>query len=123
MASRAAMESQKRQVEPFDFDDPDVAVEDHRTVLTFAAEVQVEEEAPIFFDDEVSRPNVAQVFISDIMDLYRQADIIGGSVPNFVVNHDLLSMSSYVKPRVEACRASIDSSPSPSSKDIVYGGK
>jgi hypothetical protein len=60
MASRAAMESQKRQVEPFDFDDPDVAVEDHRTVLTFAAEVQVEEEASIFFDDEVSRPNVAQ---------------------------------------------------------------
>jgi hypothetical protein len=57
------------------------------------------------------------------MDLYRQADIIGGSVPSFVVNHDLLSMSSYVTPRVEACRASIDSSSSPSSKDIVYGGK
>jgi CTP:molybdopterin cytidylyltransferase MocA len=76
MALRVAMEYQKRQVELFAFaDEPDVAVEDHRTVLTFAAEVQVEEEAPIFFDDEVSRSNVAQVFISDIMDVCRQADV------------------------------------------------
>jgi len=116
------MESQKRQVEPFAFDDPNVAVEDHRTVLTFAAEVQVEEEAPIFSDDEVSKPNVAQVFISDIMDLCRQADL-GGSVHSFVANHDHLSMSSYAKPRVEAGRASIDSSSTPSSKDKVITGE
>jgi len=124
MASRAAMEYQKRQqVELFAFaDEPDVAVEDHRTVLTFAAERQVEEDAPISFDDEVSRLNVAQVFISDIMDVCRQADV-GGSVPSVVVHHDILSMSSYVKPRVEACRASIDSSSSPSSKDSNCYGK
>jgi hypothetical protein len=105
MASKAAMDAQKRQVEPFAFDNPNVVEEDHRSVLAFAAGV-VEESTPELFD-EVRMQNVGEVFISDIMDIRRQADK-GGSVPDFALGV-VKDMSSYERMEVEANDAFIGS--------------
>jgi hypothetical protein len=109
MASKAAMEAQKNQVDPFAFDNPVAVDEDHRNVLTFAAEVVVEEQCPEPFD-EVSLPSVGQVFISDIMDMRREADE-GGSVPDFAVGYHDKEVSSHevLKGKVRVHGTFIDS--------------
>jgi len=73
MTSKAAMEAQKQQVDPYAFDNPETVDEDHRSVLAFAADVVIEEPDHVFLD-EVSLPNVESLFISDTMDLLREAD-------------------------------------------------
>jgi hypothetical protein len=77
MASEAMLESQKRESEPFDFDDPDNAIEAIKCVSTSATDEVLDDiQDRIFKDkDEAGTDSVNEfVFIADIMEQARRRD-------------------------------------------------